>query len=159
MPLGTGQVVGGRYSVQQPLGAGGMGAVYRAWDSRLNAPVALKEMVPQPGISAQMLDSLKEQFRREATVLANLDHPGLVNVLDFFEDRGNAYLVMRFVAGESLAARIRCLGQGTFLDINPVKMSRSNEVKEIDRNKDNNGQGQQIKKCQKTLGHNDHHVK
>jgi serine/threonine-protein kinase len=94
-----------------------MGAVYRAWDSRLNAPVALKEMVPQPGISAQMLDSLREQFRREATVLANLDHPGLVNVLDFFEDRGNAYLVMRFVAGESLAARIQRLGPASESDV------------------------------------------
>jgi len=87
-----------------------MGAVYRALDTRLNAPVAVKEMAPQPGLSPQVLEGLRNQFRQEATVLANLDHPHLVDVLDFFEEAGNAYLVMRFVAGESLGARIRRLG-------------------------------------------------
>ena len=89
---------------------GGMGAVYRAWDTRLNAPVALKEMVPQPGLSPQALDGMRRQFRQEATVLANLDHPHLVDVLDFFEEAGNVYLVMRFVAGEGLGVRIKRLG-------------------------------------------------
>lgn len=117
MPLRSGQVVGSRYSIQEPLGAGGMGAVYRAWDSRLNAPVALKEMVPQPGLTPQVLEGLRRQFRQEATVLANLDHPHLVDVLDFFEEAGNAYLVMRFVAGESLAARIQRLGSATEADV------------------------------------------
>jgi serine/threonine protein kinase len=110
MPLSSGQVVASRYAILEPLGAGGMGAVYRAWDTRLNAPVALKEMVPQPGLAPQALDALRRQFQQEATVLANLDHAHLVDVLDFFAERGNAYLVMRFVAGESLGARIRRLG-------------------------------------------------
>ena len=43
-------MVGGRYQIISSLGRGGMGAVYRAWDARLNVPVALKEMMPQPGL-------------------------------------------------------------------------------------------------------------
>jgi len=80
-----------------------MGAVYRAWDMRLSVPVALKEMRPQPGLSSQVLDQLRQQFRQEATVLARLIHPHLVRVTDFFEEDGNAYLVMDFVEGENLA--------------------------------------------------------
>ena len=49
MPLTTGQVLQDRYRIVSLLGQGGMGAVYRAWDLRLEMPVALKEMVPQPG--------------------------------------------------------------------------------------------------------------
>jgi serine/threonine-protein kinase len=83
-----------------------MGAVYRAWDMRLSVPVALKEMTPQPGLNAQTVGQLREQFQQEAKVLAGLHHPHLVRVTDFFEEAGNAYLVMDFVEGESLADRI-----------------------------------------------------
>jgi serine/threonine-protein kinase len=102
MPLSQGQVVKNRYRVARLLGQGGMGAVYRAWDLSLNMPVALKEMVPEPGIDRQKLAELKEQFRREAQVLAGLHHPSLPRVTDFFEWSNNAYLVMDFVEGESL---------------------------------------------------------
>ncbi|MBN1976251.1 MAG: serine/threonine protein kinase [Anaerolineae bacterium] len=84
-----------------------MGAVYRAWDSRLNVPVALKEMTPQPGIHPDTLAQLRTQFQQEAQILARLSHPHLVRVGDFFEERGNAYLVMDFVEGEELASRIQ----------------------------------------------------
>jgi serine/threonine-protein kinase len=83
-----------------------MGAVYRARDTRLNLPVALKEMVPQPGLDPRTLDQLRRQFHQEATTLARLSHPNLVRVTDFFEEGGNAYLVMGFVEGDSLATRI-----------------------------------------------------
>ncbi len=83
-----------------------MGAVYRAWDTRLNIPVAVKELVPQPGLDASTLERLREQFIQEAQILARLDHPHLVNVSDYFEEREKAYLVMKYVAGESLAERI-----------------------------------------------------
>ncbi|RLC80396.1 MAG: hypothetical protein DRI81_04170, partial [Chloroflexi bacterium] len=106
MPLMTGQVLQNRYRIVSLLGQGGMGAVYRAWDTRLQVPVALKEMIPQPGLDTQTLAQLRQQFQQEATVLARLDHPHLVNVTDFFEEGGNAYLVMNFVQGESLANRI-----------------------------------------------------
>ena len=106
MTLAKGQVFGGRYRIVSLLGQGGMGAVYRAWDTRLNVPIALKEMTPQPGLDPRALAQLRQQFQQEATVLARLYHPNLVRVSDFFEDRDNVYLVMNFVEGESLADRI-----------------------------------------------------
>ena len=107
MPLTTGQVLQARYRIAALLGAGGMGAVYRAWDLRLDKPVALKEMVPQPGLDAPTLAQLRTQFRQEAVILGKLAHPHLVPVTDYFEEQGNDYLVMAFVEGEALASRIK----------------------------------------------------
>jgi len=104
--LNTGDILIDRYRIVSLLGQGGMGAVYRAWDMRLNVPVALKEMIPQPGLNPETLAQLRQQFQQEAMVLARLNHPHLVRVTDFFEDQGNTYLVMDFVEGESLADRI-----------------------------------------------------
>ena len=101
-----GQMLQDRYRLVAQLGQGGMGAVYRAWDTRLGVPVALKEMVPQPGLDAETLAQMQAQFRQEAMILARLSHPHLVNVTDFFEEGGRVYLVMRFIEGESLADRI-----------------------------------------------------
>jgi serine/threonine-protein kinase len=106
MPLNAGDVLQNRYRVVRLLGQGGMGAVYQAWDTRLDVSVALKEMTPQPGLDPHTLTQLCQQFQQEARVLARLSHPHLVTVTDYFEDRGNAYLVMQFVEGESLADRI-----------------------------------------------------
>ena len=103
MTLTSGQVLQNRYRIVSSLGEGGMGAVYRAWDTRLNVPVALKELVPQPGLDSHTLAQLRRQFEQEAQVLARLDHPHLVRVTDFFSWQGSEYLVMNFVAGESLA--------------------------------------------------------
>jgi serine/threonine-protein kinase len=100
------QVLVDRYRIVSLLGQGGMGAVYRAWDLRLNIPVAVKEMVPQPGLDRQTLDNLTAQFTQEAKVLARLNHPHLVRVTDYFEVENRSYLVMDFVDGESLAERI-----------------------------------------------------
>jgi serine/threonine protein kinase len=80
-----------------------MGAVYRAWHLSLNMPLAIKEMTPQPGLDAQTLAQLRQQFQQEAAIMARLSHPNLVRVIDHFEEGGNAYLVMDFVEGESLA--------------------------------------------------------
>ncbi len=104
--LQPGHILQNRYRIISLLGQGGMGAVYRAWDNRLNVAVAIKEMFPQPGLGPQALAGLRQQFRNEAQVLARLNHPNLVRVTDFFEEKGNAYLVMNFVEGESLADRI-----------------------------------------------------
>lgn len=96
-----------RYRIEGLLGRGGMGSVYRAWDTRLNVPVAIKEMEAQPNLEAEVLDELRQQFQQEATTLARLTHPNLVGVTDFFQERRNVYLVMKYVDGESLAERIR----------------------------------------------------
>jgi serine/threonine-protein kinase len=106
MALSKGQILQGRYRIIEKLGQGGMGTVYRAQDERLNIFVALKEMVPQPGLDIQTLNQLRQQFQQEAHILARLNHPNLVNVTDFFQENGNTYLVMKFIEGESLADKI-----------------------------------------------------
>jgi hypothetical protein len=102
MSLSVGQIVNNRYRIARLLGQGGMGAVYRAWDLNLNIPVALKELIPEPGIDRHALAQMRAQFQREAQVLASLVHPNLPRVTDFFEWGGNAYLVMDYVEGENL---------------------------------------------------------
>lgn len=106
MPLTISQMLQERYRIAARLGEGGMGAVYRAWDTRLHVSVAVKELIPQPGLDAAMLAQLRQQFEQEAVTLARLSHPHLVRVTDFFEESGNAYLVMEFIEGESLADHI-----------------------------------------------------
>jgi len=108
--LQAGDVLQERYRIVALLGKGGMGAVYRAWDTRLKVHVAVKEMIPQPGLDEETLAQMRLQFHQEATVVARLKHACLVNVTDFFEQGGNAYLVMTFVEGENLAARIQQFG-------------------------------------------------
>ncbi len=106
MTLATGQMLQDRYRIVSLLGQGGMGAVYKAWDTRLNVSLAIKEMIPQPGLDAQTLEQLRRQFQQEAQVLARLSHSNLVRVTDYFQESGNSYLVMDFVGGESLDERI-----------------------------------------------------
>ena len=108
--LNAGQIINGRYRIARLLGQGGMGAVYRAWDLSLNIPVALKEMLPDPTLNLEMITELREQFRQEAQVLANLHHPNLPRVTDFFAWQNNDYLIMDFVEGESLMERIERQG-------------------------------------------------
>ena len=106
MALAAGQILQNRYRITSLLRQGGMGAIYQAWDTRLSVSFAVKEMMPQPDLDAHTLAQLRRQFQQEAMVLARLDHPNLVDVTDYFEERGNAYLVMKLVEGENLAERI-----------------------------------------------------
>ncbi len=96
MSPSTGQILHDRYRIVRLLGQGGFGAVYRAWDTTLDRPVALKENL-ETSLEAQ------RQFMREAKLLANLSHPNLPRVTDYFilPERGQ-YLVMDFVEGEDL---------------------------------------------------------
>jgi len=94
--LAAGTILNSRYQIIQPIGAGGMGAVYLANDLRLNQSVALKENNSGD----------PRQFQREASLLANLRHPHLPRVLDYFIEPNAQYLVMDFIAGEDLQTRI-----------------------------------------------------
>lgn len=105
-----GDVLLHRYTIRAPLGRGGMGSVYRAFDERLTIEVAVKELTPPPGARLEELAALRDQFKQEATVLARLKHPSLVSVTDFFEEGGSVYLVMNLVPGESLAERVERAG-------------------------------------------------
>lgn len=110
MVLAVGETLQDRYRIDAELEQGGMAAVYRAWDTRLNLPVAVKRMIPQPRLTSDSLDQLRVQFKQEAQTLARLDHPSLVRVTDSFSQLSSEYLVMNFVDGESLGDRVERLG-------------------------------------------------
>ncbi|MGD8244250.1 MAG: serine/threonine-protein kinase [Anaerolineae bacterium] len=85
------------------VGQGGMGAVYRADDLRLEGRIcAVKEVRPDPDATPDALAQSRDQFHREATTLARLDHPNLPKVSDTFDEGDREYLVMDFVEGEDL---------------------------------------------------------
>jgi serine/threonine-protein kinase len=94
-----------RYVITGRLGQGGMGAVYRAADRRLNTVTwAIKEMSDSAISSPLERQQAREAFRHEAEMLAGLNHPNLPRVTDHFEQNGQAYLVMEYVPGETLLA-------------------------------------------------------
>ncbi len=97
MPLGIGTKLG-PYEIVSPIGAGGMGEVYRATDQRLGREVALKVLPSETASSPERLD----RFRREAKALAALDHPGIVSVFSVEEADGVHFLTMQLVEGQSL---------------------------------------------------------
>jgi len=92
-----------RYRIESLLDMGGTGASYRAWDTRYELAVKLKELTPQPDISADLLAQLRQQLIAEARMLTRVHHQHLAQVLDFFEENGHAYVVTDFVDGASLA--------------------------------------------------------
>ncbi len=92
----------GPYEIQSPLGAGGMGEVYKARDTRLGRTVALK-VLPEEFFEDK---ERRERFEREARVLASLNHPGIATLYSFEEDGGRHLLVMELVEGEGLDGRI-----------------------------------------------------
>lgn len=95
-----------RYRVESLLGQGGMGAVYLARDLRLKIPCAVKENVASR-VHSNLADELASQFEREATILAALHHPNLPRVTNYFIHNDDQYLVMDYVEGEDLAARLK----------------------------------------------------
>ncbi len=100
--LSIGQTLQNRYRIQGLLGQGGMGAVYLAEDLSLGRRCAIKENVPDPNASQQVLAQMRQQFQAEARILANLDHPNLPRVNDYFSFNGNEYIVMDYIEGENL---------------------------------------------------------
>jgi len=116
LPPGT--VLRERYKIVELVGRGGMGATYRTEDLRLEGRFcAVKEALPDPDASPDELKQSREQFYREASTLARLDHPNLPKVSDYFSEGDRDYLVMDFVAGQDLQTKLAsALGQGHPLD-------------------------------------------
>ena len=91
------------FTITQSLGSGGMGEVYRARDAKLGRDVAIKVLRPEVAGDPDRL----ARFRREAHVLASLNHPHIAGIYGFEEVNGTAFLVLELVEGEDLAERLR----------------------------------------------------
>ena len=100
LPTGT-ELSGGRYKIERLVAAGGMGAVYKAIDQRFSRPCAVKEMLDDFSNDADRSQAV-EWFKREATLLLDLNHPSIPRVRDFFLEGGKHYLVMDFIDGRTL---------------------------------------------------------
>ncbi len=102
-PLKNGEVLRGRYKIHERIGQGGIGSIYLADDIRLKGrQCALKEVEYDRALPEDIRDEARDQFLREATVLARLDHPNLPKVSDFFSNGARDYLVMDYVPGDDL---------------------------------------------------------
>ena len=97
----TGKTVG-RFVIEARLGAGGMGEVYRAVDTRLKRTVAIKRMAIRGGLTAED----HTLFLREGERASSLQHPNIASIYDVFEDNGEVLLVMEYVEGSTLRSRI-----------------------------------------------------
>lgn len=102
MPISPGDTVG-PYRIIEPLGQGGMATVYKAYHPALDRYVAIK--VLHPAFKEDV--NFSERFRREARIVARLDHPNIIPIYDFAEHAGMPYLVMRYVEGKTLKAVLR----------------------------------------------------
>lgn len=106
---GSGTLLGGRYRLDERIGGGGMGEVWRGTDEVLGRTVAVKIMLPalldEPGFA--------ERFRAEARTMARLKHPGVVNVYDYSSDAQTAFLVMEYIDGDPLSRTLSRVGRLT----------------------------------------------
>jgi len=93
----------GPYEIQSPLGAGGMGEVYRGVDTRLDRAVAIKVLASHLSSSPE----LKQRMEREGRAISSLNHPHICHLYDIGSQDGTDYLVMEFLQGETLAERLR----------------------------------------------------
>ncbi|HXI11634.1 MAG TPA: protein kinase [Thermoanaerobaculia bacterium] len=93
----------GHYQIVRPLGAGGMGEVYLATDTRLNRDVAIKILPPSSTLDRE----LQRRMLREARLIANIDHPNVCTIYEIGEEESRPYIVMQYVEGETLGQRLR----------------------------------------------------
>jgi eukaryotic-like serine/threonine-protein kinase len=101
--LHLGEVLRDRYKITAYVGQGGMGSIYQAEDLRLEGrQCAIKEVQNDISLAAEAQQQARDQFYREASILARLDHPNLPKVSDFFSIGDHDYLVMDFVPGRDL---------------------------------------------------------
>ncbi|GIF01775.1 serine/threonine-protein kinase [Paractinoplanes rishiriensis] len=109
MPHTSGELLGGRYRLDDRITGGGMGEVWQARDTVLGRTVAVKTLRADRAVDPQF----RSRFRHEACAMAALHHPGIADVYDFGQDAGDAYLVMAHVDGQPLDGRIAEKGRLT----------------------------------------------
>jgi len=118
-PLEEGIVLNGRYEIVRKIGGGGMGAVYLSSDNNLGGVLrAVKEMV-QSHIEEEQQEKAVQDFKRESMILSTLDHPSIPTIYDYFFDdkESRFYLVMKYISGGDLAARLRSAPEGKLDEI------------------------------------------
>jgi serine/threonine-protein kinase len=120
--LKKGEILRERYQIREQIGQGGTGSIYLAEDTRLQGRLcALKEVEHDQVLPTEILTQSREQFFREASVLARLDHPNLPKVSDYFSEGTYDYLVMDYVPGKDLRERMQEARRNkTFLPENEV---------------------------------------
>ena len=101
--LSVGRSFGPRYRIDQLLGAGGMGAVYKAYDQELDIPVALKVILPQASEDKSKAARLEQRFKRELLLARQVTHKNVVRIHDIGELDGIKYITMSYVDGADLA--------------------------------------------------------
>src|SRR5215468_4727745 len=102
MPISPGTKLG-PYEIVSPLGAGGMGEVYRARDTRLDRQVAIKVLAAHLSASPE----LKQRLEREARAISSLNHSHICQLHDIGSQDGTDFLVMELLEGETAAERLR----------------------------------------------------
>lgn len=117
--LEPGTLLSDRYQIVKRVGGGGMGSVYLAYDTRLgNKPRAVKEMVELFVDETQRRKAV-DDFKREAQLLASLDHPSIPTIFDYFISAdGRYYLVMKYIGGGDLQGQLK--KRGGVIDERPV---------------------------------------
>src|ERR1700675_1311490 len=95
----------GRYKIEGVLGKGAMGVVYKALDPKLHRTVAIKTILISQ-LDEETAKDFSMRFVREAHAVARLNHPNIVQVYDFGEEAGVAYLVMEFIRGNELKSAL-----------------------------------------------------
>ena len=106
----TGTLLQGRFLIEEPIGRGGMGAVYIATDQKFGSRVAIKERAYEDA-------ELAEAFEREARLLNTLHHPILPHVSDYFNEGGKHFLVMEYIEGEDLSEILKREGAFAVEDV------------------------------------------
>ncbi|MEM1294854.1 MAG: protein kinase [Verrucomicrobiota bacterium] len=91
-----------RYQIQEKIGQGGLGAVYRAFDSQLKREVALKRILTPEQANKEDVEEAAQKLMKEATVMSSLNHPNIVTVFDIGQDESGGFVVMELLDGETL---------------------------------------------------------
>ena len=123
--LQTGQTFANRYTIIRLLGAGGMAAVYQAWDETLATAVALKLIRVDPTMQPEDIRQLEERFKRELKLARQVTHPNVVRIHDLGEVGRTLYLTMAYVQGSDLSTVLQREGK---LPIARPRLASSNVI-------------------------------